>query len=105
MPEKEQGLMVEQSTDSGRVSAVRLDPIFFTRAAFREIVRFQMFSKDPREIIIITRDRNLYISPDSLRSGRKYYGQERRDFLDGIADEMGRAEKVIVQIPRATEKL
>lgn len=105
MLEKDQGLIVKQSTDSGRVWAVRLDPICFTRSAFREIVRFQMFSEDPREIMIISNNESLCISWNFLRDARRYYGQERRAFLDYIAGKMVRSERVIIQIPPLAEKL
>lgn len=105
MPEKDQGLIVKQSIDNGRVWAVHLDPVCFRIPALREIVRFQMFSEDPREIIIITRNGNLYITPNFLRDARRYYGQERSDFLDDIAHEMSRAEEVIIQIPRHPKTL
>lgn len=105
MPEKDQGLTPEQSIDNDRVLAVRLDPVCFSISALREIVRFQIFSEDPKEIVIIRRNKGLCILPDILRSARRYYGQERRDFLDDIAYEMSKAEEVIIQIPRAAERL
>lgn len=104
MFEREQSLTLEQSTD-GCVKAVHLDPVCFRRSALREIVKFQMFSKDPREIIINTRNGSLYITPNFLRAARRHYGQERRGFLDDIAYKMSRAERVIIQTPRRQETL
>jgi len=105
MLEREQNLTLEQSTD-GRVNAVRLNPIFFSRSAFLEIVRFQMFSEDPKEILIISKKRkSLSISSAFFRSARRYNVQDESDLLNNLANRMAKAHRVVIQIPRTAEKL
>lgn len=104
MFEREQNLTLEQSTD-GRVNAVRLNPIFFSWSVFREIVRYQIFSENPREIVIMARGKSLYISPNTLKDTRSHFKEEGRDFLNYVANRMIRAHRVIIQIPRTAEKL
>jgi len=104
MLEREQNLTLEQSID-GHVNAVRLNPKYFSIPAFREIVRYQIFSEDPREIVITARGKSLHIYPNTLKDVRSHFKEEGRDFLNYVANRMSKSRRVIIQIPRAAKKL
>ncbi len=95
--EREQSLEIEESADC-QTQKVHFDPFYFSRGALREIIRYQIFSDQPKEFVIIGKGSTSFIPPNSLRDARRYYAGERREFLDLLAEEMINAERVILQI-------
>lgn len=97
VPERQQRLEIEESADC-QTQRVHFDPFKFTRTALREIIRYQMFSGQPKTFIIVGENSTTFITPNSLIDARKYFGEERREFLDLLAEEMVNAKRVILQI-------
>lgn len=101
--ERKQNFEIEESIDYETLR-VDFDPAYFRRSALREIIRYQIFSDQPKTFIIVGKNFTTFISSNSLRDARRHKGNERREFLDLLAEEMFEAERVVLQIPRATEK-
>ena len=98
VPERQQRLEIEESADY-QTKQVHFDPFKFTRTALREIIRYQIFSAQPKEFIIVGEDSITFISFKLLKGARRYFGEERREFLDLLAEKMINARMVTVKSP------
>lgn len=97
--ERRQDLEVERSANSQAPYSIDFNPFYFKRSALREMIRWQMFSDDPKEFIIVGENYISLISPKLLKNARKHKGDERREFLHSLAEEMWNAERIILQVP------
>lgn len=99
MSVERENLKIETDIENGK-SRMLIDPVSFTVESLREILRYQIYSQDPREILIVRRGHALYVPFTSIRKARTLFGEKRRYFLNKMAEEMYQADTVILQEPK-----
>lgn len=74
-----------------------MNPRDFSVQALREIVRLQVYRDDaPIEIVMVYQKRTKTLPASAIREARKYFGKDRRRFLDVVAPTMHDAEEIII---------
>jgi len=99
-----ENLEIEKDAE-GIKRRIFLDPLNFSKNALREIIKFQMQSESPREIIIEKRTSIFFISAQSLKKAKSLLTEERKYYLDFWAEEMHQADTVIIQESKLQNKL
>ncbi|MDO8657466.1 MAG: hypothetical protein Q7K55_01900 [Candidatus Levybacteria bacterium] len=90
MPERESRIII---------SEVAFNPKFFSFQALREISRFQIYNSVGLRSVHMRMPENeeFYIPSYDLRDYRCFFGEERREILDWLADKMQHAEEVVIK--------
>lgn len=85
------------STNVGNAKKmITIDPLSFTFKAWREILRYQIFCKEPREILIANKGQVTYISESSIRNARFMFKIKRRKLLNDTAKKICKSDAVII---------
>ena len=78
--------------------AVGIKPEGFKLRALREIVRYQIYNENQTEIAIDTPAGRQVILRQELLKGRELTGNDKRVFLDSIAETLSQSHKIIIKI-------
>ena len=101
LPERKE-LSVLTNKDGRTKEIYIFNPRNFTIGSLREIVRYQVFNRKPRQILVRTLENDVIgeaapISPTSLQEVKKYSPEKRREFLNTAAVTMHAAATVIIR--------
>lgn len=91
-PEKQQ----IQIFGSGVIRGIGISPLVFGGRALREITRYQIYSAEPTEILIVQNEKRDLISREELINARSLFGENRKKFLDVLAVRMQKGNRIII---------
>lgn len=82
---------------NGGIIGIGINPSFLSVGAFREIVRYQIYTGEQTEILVRQNGKRDLISREELTNARGLFGEERKKFLDVLAVRMKNGDEIIIK--------